>query len=542
MSAAHRPLGSRYRLVERIGSGGMGTVWRGVGPDGEPVAIKLLHQHLALDPEVVARFVAERAILTGVHHPNLVPVRDLVVDGDDLGIVMELVDGPDLRQVLTTHATLAPADATRIVRELCGALDVIHARGIVHRDLKPENILITSADPATAEPRLTDFGVARITDSARMSTALVGTPTYMAPELMDGRAPTPRSDLYAVGVLLYELVTGVPPFCGDSPMAVLHQHATAQPGRPEVFPDALWPVVEMLLAKDPARRFGSAAALAAALASVEPALTGIPAMTPLTAAPVGAAVRDEALATPAAAYAPSVGAAAPADHAGATAAPTRTRRSPWLLAIPLALAALGVGGYALTRQADTPAPVAAVTSTLTAAPSTAPASSTAPTPSASGTTTTPTSAPTVPSPTVTRSPAPSGIVPGVPVPARTVTVTATPSATSTPVVTRTPKVDVPADCPLEGQPDEALVTAVDGPGWLVVLASYRKSDLNLPSAFCRAHRLGVSLVDTDATRGLTPGIWAAAEPTVYSTREQAEAQCHRLGRRVPSACNPRQIG
>ena len=274
-----RPLGSSYMLEDVIGRGAMGQVWRGRDRDGHQLAFKLLRPELTEDPKVVQRFVQERSILTSIKHPNVVSIRDLVIEGDTLAIVMDLVEGGDLRALLSGPRTLAPARVAEVGAGIAAGLAAVHAAGVIHRDVKPENVLVDAAcNPG--RPRLTDFGIAKHVQqdgSGRRSTMLVGTPQYIAPELIDGQEPTSATDLYALGIMLYELVCGVTPFAGGSTMAVLRSHAERLPGRPPGVPDSLWDLISWLLGKHPASRPQSAHQVAALLDALVPELTGLPA-------------------------------------------------------------------------------------------------------------------------------------------------------------------------------------------------------------------------------------------------------------------------
>ncbi|WP_431902917.1 protein kinase domain-containing protein [Nonomuraea sp. bgisy101] len=270
-------LGSRYVLVEEIGAGGMGTVWRARSRDsGEIVAVKLLRDGLAGDQDLVLRFVQERNVMRALRHPNVVTVRDFVIEGERLALVMDLVEGGDLRALLQRSGTLPQAAAAELMAQVADALAAAHALDIVHRDVKPGNVLI---DAATGQARLTDFGVARIVHGPGLTqtTSVIGTPTYLAPEVADGSAPTHAVDVYAVGLILYELVAGRPPFVGEHPMALLRQHASATPRRLPGMADALWAVVAACVAKNPAERPG-AAQVATALRTAAPSLEGLPAL------------------------------------------------------------------------------------------------------------------------------------------------------------------------------------------------------------------------------------------------------------------------
>ncbi|MER6300041.1 protein kinase [Kitasatospora sp. NPDC001539] len=273
-----RPVGSKYLLEETLGRGATGTVWRGqVRPDaqvpgsapGQQVAIKVLREELAADPDVVMRFLRERSLLLRLTHPNIVRVRDLVVEGDLLALVMDLVEGPDLARYLRANGPFSPIAAALLMAQVADALAASHADGIVHRDLKPANVLLASTLVDGVErmhPMLTDFGIARLADSPGVTRTheFVGTPAYVAPESADGRPQTSAVDVYGAGIMLYELVTGRQPFQGDSALAVLQAHLAQEPQRPSTMPEPLWTVIERCLRKDPAQR-PSATSLARAL-------------------------------------------------------------------------------------------------------------------------------------------------------------------------------------------------------------------------------------------------------------------------------------
>lgn len=253
---AGRPLGSQYLLGDRIGRGGMGEVWRGTDRRGNPVAVKLLHPQCAQDANILHRFISERQLVTSVTHPNIVRVHDMVVEGPNLAIVMELVEGTDLRAHLNELGTLDPAEACRLAAEMARGLAAIHAHQIVHRDIKPENVLL---DKRTYPPRvkLTDFGVAKLlAESPQQATAtvLAGTPLYMAPEIINGQIPGPQVDLYALGIVLYEMLCGVTPFTGLAAGPVLQAHLAMVPGRPAGIADPIWNLIGALTDKDPSRR------------------------------------------------------------------------------------------------------------------------------------------------------------------------------------------------------------------------------------------------------------------------------------------------
>jgi len=277
-----QPLGSRYVLHELLGRGAMGQVFRGtVRGSGAPVAVKVLKPELVSDTQVVARFFQERSILTSVDHPNVTKVLDLVVEGDTLGIVMELVEGQDLRRYLRMRGTLPPGEAVRLVGQLQG-LAAVHAAGIVHRDVKPENVLVSTAGGQMVL-KLTDFGVSRLSYGASLTkmTSLIGTPEYMAPELADHDTATPAADLYSAGIVLYELLAGRTPFAGGHPIAVLRRQIEQPPPPIPGAPAELWAQIELLLAKDPRSRPASAVAALDRLVPLQHRLDRLPALPPM---------------------------------------------------------------------------------------------------------------------------------------------------------------------------------------------------------------------------------------------------------------------
>jgi serine/threonine-protein kinase len=245
-------LGSRYQLEEQMGEGGLGVVWRGSDIwTGAGYAIKMLRPEHAADPATVARFVRERTALLRFRHPNVVVLRDMIMEGDRLALVMDLVADGDLAAHRRRHGgTLGPAEATDLMAQACAGLAAAHAAGIVHRDLKPANILLDGG-----QVRLTDFGIAQVAGEPTLTGegTFLGSLHYLAPEVIQGDDPTPACDSYAVGVTLYELLSGHPPFTGQ-PAAVMYGHLYLTPERPDGVPDTVWPVIAACLDKDPRRR------------------------------------------------------------------------------------------------------------------------------------------------------------------------------------------------------------------------------------------------------------------------------------------------
>ncbi|MEU5061476.1 MULTISPECIES: serine/threonine-protein kinase [unclassified Streptomyces] len=274
-----RKIGSRYTANQILGRGSAGTVWLGEGPEG-PVAIKLLREDLASDQELVGRFVQERTALLSLDHPRVVGVRDLVVDGNDLALVMDLVRGTDLRTRLDRERRLAPEASVAIVADIADGLAAAHAAGIVHRDVKPENVLLDMQGPlgpgGSHPALLTDFGVAKLIDSPRRTraTKIIGTPDYLAPELIEGLPPRAAVDIYALATVLYELLAGFTPFGGGHPGAILRRHVTETVVPLPGIPDELWQLLVQCLAKAPASRL-RASELAARLREQLPQLAGM---------------------------------------------------------------------------------------------------------------------------------------------------------------------------------------------------------------------------------------------------------------------------
>jgi serine/threonine-protein kinase len=250
---AGRPLGSRYLLGEVLGRGATGRVYRGHIRNGGEVAIKLLREDIAEQPDLVRGLLQERQVLRSISHPNVVQVMDLVAEGDDLAIVMQLVPGGDLDHAVPGLCTAG--EALRMMAQVADGLVAVHAAGVVHCDLKPANVLCQKEPDGRWRLRLTDFGISRLAaEGAPGRTGIVGTPGYLAPEVGFGAAPSPASDVYALGVMLYELCTGAAPFIGDAPLTLLLAHAHEEVPRPVGIPEPLWDLLRDLLDKNPANR------------------------------------------------------------------------------------------------------------------------------------------------------------------------------------------------------------------------------------------------------------------------------------------------
>ncbi|SHK90460.1 serine/threonine protein kinase [Actinacidiphila paucisporea] len=351
-----RKIGSRYTAHQVLGRGSAGTVWLGDGPEG-PVAIKLLREDLASDQDLVGRFVQERTALLSLDDPHIVGIRDLVVDGSDLALVMDLVRGTDLRSRLERERRLAPEAAVAIAADVADGLAAAHAAGVVHRDVKPENVLLDSAAPAGpggAPPALlTDFGIARLVDSPRRTraTRIIGTPDYLAPEIIEGLPPRASVDIYALATVLYELLGGFTPFGGGHPGAVLRRHVTEAVQPLPGLPADLERVLTACLAKAPASRL-TAGELAARLRDLLPRLAGLP---PLDVAAPGdtgeqGGYGDAVPEPPAPAAVPPAPAAQPGDRRrGAVplvrgAAPDSSRDTHTSIKLPTAEELAGFGG------------------------------------------------------------------------------------------------------------------------------------------------------------------------------------------------------
>lgn len=271
VNGAATPTVSGWRTAELLGRGAVASVLRVEGPDGRTYAAKIAHASMADDPDAAARFLQEARLLSRLEHPSIVRVHDALQLQGRPALLMELVSGPTLEEVIARDAPLAEVRLVRIARGIAAGLEHAHAAGVVHRDLKPSNVLL--ADGVT--PKIADFGMARATSLAGadpQALTVVGTPDYMAPESIDPLAVDARSDLYALGCVLFEMITGRTPYQAATPFGIVQQHRDAPiPALPAGFGEPLHRLVTQLLAKSPADRPQSASAVIAALDGLDAA-------------------------------------------------------------------------------------------------------------------------------------------------------------------------------------------------------------------------------------------------------------------------------
>jgi serine/threonine-protein kinase len=366
----------RYEVRMTLGQGGMGTVYRGwqLSVDRE-VAIKVIHPKLATDRTAVKRFLREARLSSRLSQPSIVNVYDFgQTDDGILYIVMELLRGHALSRELEAQQPMLLKRVVTIALQLCDALDAAHGQGIIHRDLKPGNIVILDEPPGRDLIKVLDFGLAKTltTDTSTQVTntnAILGTPLYMSPEQIECKPSDQRADLYALGCMLYQMVTGRPPFVGDSVSAVLAHHISdAADPLPIGVPPGLVSVITRLMEKDPNKRIAAAAAVRAALLTVleagfstnelsdttpdvdpaEPASVVMTPMTPsmLRSSPIALAVTDPAgsrLAAPMVDSTPSI-----------ELAPPRRSRKLVVVAVVAVVGLAGGVGFVMTRNSLSP--------------------------------------------------------------------------------------------------------------------------------------------------------------------------------------------
>lgn len=471
---AHRKLG-KYEISERLGRGGMAEVYRAYHVNLDRfVAIKVLHAFLADDPEFKTRFEKEARNIAKLKHANIVQVYDFDFDDESESyyMVMELVEGPTLKErlfKLAEQGKLLPvAEAIRIVKQAAGALAYAHSQSMVHRDVKPGNLMLEHGERVV----LTDFGIAKIVTGAQFTSTggMVGTPAYMAPEQGLGEPGDERSDLYSLGVILFQLLTGRLPYDADTPLAVILKHLnepvpSARDYRPDL-PESIDNVVTRLMSKDPATRYQNANELIAELEQLEQTLD----LSALGTAPLPTVTKppvERLNVTPQPVLTPALRTTGqqPVVAIPSAAAPASTnQRLVWLLAAAVLLAVILAGYVLAANQGLVPAigVVPTATATATPEPSTATpqpteqaalavteeftpvntaTSTDTPAPPAPDEPTTepvPLRATTTPLPTVTPTATASATASRTPRPTISVTPSVSPTATSTPTATATP--------------------------------------------------------------------------------------------------------
>ena len=295
-------LADRYRLVEQIGVGGMAIVYRAIDQrTGHNVAVKVLRPEFNQDVEFVSRFQREAEAASKMTHHNIVNLLDVGMDGENRYLVMEYVQGKTLKELIKEKGRLSPAVAAQITIRILSALQHAHQNGIIHRDIKPQNILVH----ADGHIKVADFGIARMANSSTLTRgdSVMGSVHYFSPEQASGQAANATSDLYSVGVVMYEMLTGRVPFDGDSPVAVAMQHLHARPAPIENFapesPAAINHVCLMAMEKKPQYRYQSAREMATELRmalegrteKMQPRVVEKPMTVP--AQPVGGAVQGK---------------------------------------------------------------------------------------------------------------------------------------------------------------------------------------------------------------------------------------------------------
>ena len=293
--ATPRTYSGRYELTHLIARGGMAQVYRAMDRQLErPVALKVLFPELSVDRTFVERFRREAQAAANLSHPNIVPVFDWGEDDGSYFIVMEYVEGRPLSAVLRDPQPMPPRQIANIGAGVAAALAFAHRHGVVHRDVKPGNVLITP----DGDVKVTDFGIARAMNTEESLTqtgAVMGTAAYFSPEQAEGKGVDSRSDIYSLGVVLYEMAVGRPPFTGDSPVAVASKHVRDMPVLPReanpTVPPALEAVIMKAMAKNPDDRYGSAEELRADLlrfADGRPVEAADPGLTSVMTAAVAA--------------------------------------------------------------------------------------------------------------------------------------------------------------------------------------------------------------------------------------------------------------
>ena len=371
MGATPQILLGRYEVGRLLGAGGMAEVYEGHDRLlARRVAIKILLAQYAHDPAFLARFRREAQAAASLSHPNIVGVFDTGSEGDTWFIVMEYIDGRTLKDIIRAEGALYWARAAEVAADVAGALAVAHARGLVHRDVKPGNVMLTS----DGKVKVMDFGIARATavPSITQTSAVVGTAQYIAPEQAQGLEVDARSDVYALGCCLYEMVTGQVPFTGPTPVAIAYRHVREDPTPPRALnPDVPVPLERVCLkamAKRPEDRYQTDVELQRDLERVrvgEPVTVAGPLPSQQTTQALGAAGYGEATSVLGAGGTVAGGRAA----RYAEEVPEQRRSSlGWVLAAILALVVVGVAAFFITRAITSPttSPGTTVTAPTTA--------------------------------------------------------------------------------------------------------------------------------------------------------------------------------
>jgi serine/threonine-protein kinase len=378
---AGKVLDGKYRLDAYLSHGGMGYVYRATHIMlDKVVAVKLIEPELVTSPDVVRRFQREARAASNLNHPNIVSVYDLgQTDEGTLYIAMELIDGPSLKDVIRNGGPMEPSRIVRILREVGSALSLAHKNNIIHRDLKPHNIMLATDSNGQEQAKLLDFGIAKTFDEAAtkltMTGFVLGTPQYMAPEQASGTTVDGRTDLYSLGVILYEMLSGELPFNEESTPAILIKHMTEVPQPPSrrkpglAISPGLEAIALKCLEKEPAKRFESADALVQALNTVDLSPAASSAFAPTMPLPTGSgsqgAMPPTAGTRPPAAMLSGSGASQPAATTGrptqsaptttlprtATPAPAPKMPTAPLAAEPAAAGTIGSGAAAAAATA-----------------------------------------------------------------------------------------------------------------------------------------------------------------------------------------------
>ncbi len=521
-------IGGRYKIDRLLGQGGMSAVYQANDPNlRRSVAIKLIHAHLSSDPEFVKRFEEEAAAVAQLRHPNIIQVYDFNQDNGTFYMVLEFVQGETLQARLKNLSVAGKkmllADTIRLMVKICDAAGYAHARGMIHRDLKPANVMLNPQ----GEPILMDFGVAKI-KGGQMHTAtgaIVGTPLYMSPEQARGEKLDARTDLYALGIILYEMAVGQPPFEADSAMSIMLKHLNEpvpdiSPLVGAESPPELKAIIEKALAKDPAQRFHSAEEMAQALRVVGAQLAGAT-LAGQTASSLTAATASPLIAGAGLTSAPTTPGQVPTLSGPATRTDSGQRRNPpWLWAGLAGLLCL-VGGVVLAvtvilpplSKTPTPEPPTQVVVLATTAPAienTATASA-------------PTATP-IPAVTDTVEPSPTPIPP-----------TATEEPSPTPIPVPEGMALIPGDTFTMGSTNRSDET----PEHQVTLSDFYMDLFEVSNArytLC----VDAGVCAAPARRGsFTRGSYFdnpdfANYPVVFVTWEQADAFCAFEGKRLPT--------